>query len=47
MIRSQGLGPIGLPKIKSLDDVFRIGVFCHAKAKEDMNNPLAPVRMMS
>jgi len=35
---------IGLPKIKSLDDVYKVGVFCHAKVKEDSQNPFAPVR---
>ena len=36
---------MGLPQIKSMDDVFSIGVFCHAKVKEDPQNPFVPVRI--
>lgn len=32
----------GLPKIKSLDDVYRIGVLCQAQVMEDKQNPFAP-----
>ena len=38
---------MGLPAIRSLEDVYRIGVFCHSKVKEDLQNPFAPVRYLS
>ena len=38
---------MGLPAIRSLEDVYRIGVFCHSKVKEDIQNPFAPVRSQS
>ena len=40
---TQGTSPIGLPKIKTLDDVYKYGVFCQAKVKEDKTNPFSPV----
>lgn len=35
--------PRGLPRIKSLDDVYKVGVICQAKATEEKQNPFAPV----
>lgn len=38
-----GGAPRGLPKIRSLEDVYKIGVICQAKATEEKQNPFAPV----
>jgi ATP-dependent Lon protease len=41
-VLQRGQSPRGLPAIKSLDDIYRLGVLCQAKVQEDKQNPFSP-----